>query len=160
VGTATDATGTGDVYTVPHWVASVARPLVMVLATALSYAYWRGRARHRPHDALLLLAFLFLVRCLLDPFTISYHHAPFVLALLAWEALRRRGLPVLSIYTAAGLWAISALVAPLQDPSLLFRAYVAWALPLAVYLGLALYAPRRARAWETALRLPRPTAPA
>jgi hypothetical protein len=132
--------------------------LVIGVAAVLSAAYWRRRPRHRPYDVLLLLAFIFLVRCLLDPFTISYHHAPFLLALAGYEAVSRRGLPFLTIYAAAGLWAISAVVAPLGDPDSLYRAYVAWALPLAAYMGLSLYLPARASAWDAPLRLPRPIA--
>ena len=154
------ATGSVPIYAIPHWLAVVAHPLVVALAAGASLQYWRHRGERKPEDALELLALVFLIRCLLDPLTISYHHAPFVIALASFEAVRRRGLPLLSIFAATGLWSMSKFVAPALDSDLLNHAYVAWALPLTVYLGISVLAPGRARTWAAALPLPRPLIPA
>ncbi|MFL5913805.1 MAG: glycosyltransferase 87 family protein [Gaiellaceae bacterium] len=147
------ATGPVPVYAIPHWLATLSHPLAVLLAVAVSIRYWRDRAGRELHDALELLALLFLIRCLFDPFTISYHHAPFVIALLSFEAIRRRGIPLVSLYAALGLWSMSKFVAPALDPTLLYRAYLAWALPLLAYLVVSVLFPRRANLLATTLRL-------
>jgi hypothetical protein len=81
------------------------------------------------------------MRCLLDPLTVSYHHAPFFVAIAASEGLRRRGLPVVTVVSAAALWAIAHWVAPTQDAALLNATYLAWALPVAGYLALRCFLP-------------------
>ena len=35
----------------------------------------------------------------------DYYHVPFLTFLIAWEGIRVRGLPVLSLFAAATLWA-------------------------------------------------------
>lgn len=146
-------TGPEPVYAIPHWLATLSHPLAVVLSVAVSIRYWRHRGGRQSHDALELLALLFLIRCLFDPFTISYHHAPFVIALLSFEALRRRGIPLVSLYAALGLWSMSKFVAPALDTTLLYRAYIAWALPLAAYLAMSVLFPGRANLLATTLRL-------
>ena len=44
-----------------------------------------------------------LARCLLDPWNIDYYHAPFLLALLSWEALARDGWPRVTLFAGAAL---------------------------------------------------------
>jgi Glycosyltransferase family 87 len=131
-------------------------PLVVLGAIALPLLYWRRRADRRPEDALALLALIFLLRCVLDPLTFSYHHAPFLIALVAYEGVRRRGLPVLGILAAVMLWLTASVVAPGGDPYLLNRFYVAWTLPLAGYLVLTLFFPAQASWLDRRLRLARP----
>jgi hypothetical protein len=90
---------------------------------------------------LQLLALLLLVRCVLDPQTFSYHHVPFLIALATFEALRRRGVPVVSLISAGALWFISRFVADNPDPDLFNFAYLAWALPTVGYLAILCFAP-------------------
>jgi hypothetical protein len=87
-----------------RWTA-FARPLVIVLALGLSLAFWLRRRGFVPADTLGLLALLLLLRCLLDPMNNDYYHVPFLTLLIAWEGIRVRGLPVLSLFAAATLWA-------------------------------------------------------
>lgn len=126
-------------YTVPSWMLSVAEPLVTGLALALSLAYWRRRADRAAADALGLFALLMLVRCVLDPMAISYHNAPFFAALATYESLRRRGLPYLTLAAGAGLLLTAQLG---HDPDVLNAAYLAWSLPLALFLGMTLLGSR------------------
>ena len=60
--------------------------------------------RRTPDDVLALLALLFLLRCLLDPVDNAYYHVPFLLALVAWEGLTRRGPPVVSLLSSAAIY--------------------------------------------------------
>jgi hypothetical protein len=135
---------------------ALSHPLIMLIGIALPLLYWRARPERRPEDALLLLALILLVRCLLDPLTFSYHHAPFLIALVAYEGLRRRGLPVLAIFATVALYLTAYVIAPSADPNVLNRFYIAWTLPLAAYMVLSLYFPEKAQRLDRRLRLHRP----
>ncbi|MFL5779819.1 MAG: glycosyltransferase 87 family protein [Thermoleophilaceae bacterium] len=130
-------------YTVDAWVAHVAEPLVLGVCLALSAAYWRIRRERPAVDAIALLALLLLVRCMLDPLAISYHNAPFAIALAVWETLRRRGLPYVTLAANGGILLTSQLA---LQPDVLNAVYLAWAVPVAVYLGLVTLGPRGPRA--------------
>jgi glycosyl transferase family 87 len=134
----------------------LAHPLVLVIAIVLPLLYWWRRPDRRPEDALALLALIFLLRCMLDPLTYSYHHAPFLIALVAYEAIVRRGIPVLAIVAGAALWLTGSVIAPTGDPDLLNRFYILWTLPFAVYLVLTLFFPAQATSLDRRLRLARP----
>jgi hypothetical protein len=118
----------------------------VALALPLSALLWLRRDR-RPDDALLLLALLFLARCLLDNWNNDYYHAPFLLSLLAWETVRRAGVPYLTLAVAiligVSFWPDQTRIfADSAGPAaLLFAVYAAWAVPLAAGLALALYRP-------------------
>ena len=76
-------------------------PLIVLLAVP-AHRCFGGRSRRRtPDDVLALLALLFLLRCLLDPVNNAYYHVPFLLSLVAWEGLTRRGPPVVSLLSSA-----------------------------------------------------------
>ena len=121
-------------YAIPHWMGSLAEPLVMAIALALSVAYWRQRAEHDPADALGLFAAIMLIRCMLDPMAISYHNGAFFVALATFEARRSRGLPYLTLAAGAGLLLTSHLA---PHPDLLNAVYLAWSVPLAAFLALS-----------------------
>jgi peptidoglycan/LPS O-acetylase OafA/YrhL len=82
-----------------------------------------------------------LVRCLLDPITNGYYHLPFLMALAAWEGLRRRGAPLLTVASALLLGLNAALANGGVDPVTVNRFYLAWALPLAALLGVLAFRP-------------------
>jgi hypothetical protein len=158
-----DVTGSTSLdltYGLPSALNKLAHPLVLVVAIALPLLFWRRRPDRRPEDALALLALIFLLRCMLDPLTYSYHHAPFLIALVAFEGVRRRGVPVLAILAGGALWVTGSVIAPTGDPDLLNRFYILWTLPLAAYLVLTLYFPAQATSLDRRLRLARPLDPA
>jgi hypothetical protein len=136
----------GERYMAPGWVGALAHPLIVLLPIPLAALLWRRRDR-RPDDALLLLALLYLLRCLLDNWNNDYYHAPFFLSLLAWETVRRPGVPRLSLAVAVligiSFWPDQTRIFAdsVADAPLLFAVYVAWALPLAALLAVALYRP-------------------
>lgn len=143
--------GRGERYQAPALVATISHPLIVLLAIPLT-ALLRLRRDRRRDDALLLLALLFLLRCLLDNWNNEYYHAPFLLSLLTWEVVRRPGFPALTLAVGLllGLTFWSQYDALFRESAphagLLFSIYVSWAIPLAAGLSLELFAPDHA-AW-------------
>ena len=129
-------------YSLPEWLGSLTHPLVVVVALVLCWLYWRRRRDAHPEEALQLLALILLLRCVLDPLTYSYHHTPFLLALISYDALRRR-VPAASIYALLAILATTELIAPLEDAALVNAFYLSWSLPIVAYLALATFAPDR-----------------
>ena len=101
-------------YSLPDSAGRVMHHGVIAVALVLSLLYARTRRRGNPDDLLQLVALLFLLRCMLDPLTFSYHHTPFLVALIAFEALRRR-VPVLSAFTIGALLLMNEVVVPSGD---------------------------------------------
>ncbi|HEX4672249.1 MAG TPA: glycosyltransferase 87 family protein [Solirubrobacteraceae bacterium] len=112
-------------YVTPRWLQHAAHPLVAVLTLGLGAAAMRRRAI----DPLALLALLMLLRCALDPWDHAYYHAPFLAALVAWEVLEARRMPLLSALSAGWLGIVFRVDLPLSD-----LLYAAWALPMAGWL--------------------------
>jgi hypothetical protein len=133
---------------IPTWLGTITHPLIVLLAIPLGWLFWRRRRTFGPHDALGLFALLMLLRCLLDPWNNDYYHAPFLLSLLAWEALGRDGWPRLTLFASVAL----ALTFPATLDSMSAMSaeslrycvtYLAWAVPLTGWIALALFAPPR-----------------
>ena len=143
-------------YSLPDDVGRVLHLGVIAVALALSLLYARRRGRGNPDDLLQLVALLFLLRCVLDPLTFSYHHVPFLIALISFEALRRP-VPVLSAVAIGALLLMNEVVVPLGEPVLINVFYLAWTIPLAGVMALSLFAPRRyeALSWTPRARLSR-----
>lgn len=132
-------------FALPGAVAHVSHLIVIAVALGLSAAWLRVRRGRDGLEVLQLVALVFLLRCMLDPLTYSYHHLPFLLALVAYEGLCRRGLPWVTGFASVGIFVMATWIAPMQDPTLLNRVYLAWSVPVAAYLGLSLFAPDRLR---------------
>ena len=116
----------------PAWLGAVARPLVVLVPLALCLALART-VRARPwHDALLLLALVLLLRCVLDPWNVVYYELPFLLALLAWEVHSRPGWPLLSLMATALSWLTLEQLTTIASPDLQAAAFLAWSVPVAV----------------------------
>lgn len=131
--------GEVDVYAIPGWMTELSQPLTTVVVFGTSILFWLRRRAFDTADALALFALVMLLRCVLDPMTISYHHAPFYTALAAAEIARTRRFPVLTLVTA-GVLLLTAELASM--PNLLNAVYLGWSLPLAAFLGLTLFARR------------------
>lgn len=143
----------------PDWVGPVSHPLIMMLGLPIPLAAWfrsRRKARkvkpvtvrvstsRRESDALLTLALLLALRCVLDPWDTAYYPVPFILALVAWEALARRRAPVLALVVTIAVWMGQHWIAPFASPDVHAAFFVAWSVPLASGLMLILYAPGKA----------------
>ncbi|MCW3050642.1 MAG: hypothetical protein JWO74_4926 [Solirubrobacterales bacterium] len=127
----------------PDWVARWSHPIVVLAPALLCLAALRPLRRRRWEDGLLLLALCFLLRGLLDVWNTSYYALPLVLALVAWEAHVRSGPPLLAIGVTAMAWLTMARLPGSVSPDVQALAYLAWAVPLAIALGLRLVAPER-----------------
>jgi hypothetical protein len=129
----------------PAWLSPLTHPLIAALVVPASLAWWRLRTRAAsppaPEQLLALLALLLLARCILDPWNNVYYELPFLVALLAWEVLCRPWqAPVLTLAATIATW-VTCYTLNGQDPNLLCALYLAWALPLVVWLARACFVP-------------------
>lgn len=138
--------------TAPSWTATISHPLIVGLALPLTLGVWlRRRAAldqtkttvNKLPDALLLLSLLLLLRCMLDTWDIVYYPLPFLLALGAWETLGPRRVPVLALGSAVAMWAGWRWLPSFTSADFQAAFFLAWTVPLATGLTLALYTPGR-----------------
>jgi hypothetical protein len=136
--------------TAPGWPALISHPLIVGLALPLTLGVWArkrgalGRTKasiDRLPNALLLLALLLLLRCMLDTWDIVYYPLPFVLALAAWETLGPRRVPVLALVSAVAMWAGWRWLPSFTSADFQAAFFLTWTVPLAGGLALTLYAP-------------------
>jgi hypothetical protein len=129
----------------PGWLAPLVRPLIIGAGVAVAALWWlRSGPQRNRDDVLAVLALAMLLRCMLDPWNLVYYHLPLVVALAAWEARRGRDLPVLSVCVTAACW-LSFVIYDAREGYGPYVLYLAWTIPLAVGLAVALLgrAPQR-----------------
>jgi uncharacterized membrane protein len=127
--------------TAPGWVGVVSHPLIVAMAVPLTALAWI-RGRRGQSDALLLLALLMLLRCMLDTWDTVYYVLPFLLALLTWESLGERRRPVvLALSSTALAWVSFIWLPDYVSADVQAAFFLAWTVPLGVGLVLRLYAP-------------------
>jgi Glycosyltransferase family 87 len=122
----------------PEWLTGIAHPLLVLIPVAISLALLPRLRRRHWHDGLLLLAFALLLRCLLDPWNVSYYSLPFLLALVAWEVQAERRPPVLSMAATLLCWLTLVSLTSKAQPDVQAAAYLVWSVPLAVWMGARL----------------------
>jgi hypothetical protein len=123
--------------TPPAWIGIISHPLIVALSVpATLLALRRGR-----RDALLLLAFLLAMRFALDTWDAVYYPLPFIFALLAWETLQRRELPVLSLVASVVVWLVFVVAPEHLSADAQAALFLLVALPTLIALGVALFAP-------------------
>ncbi len=145
----------------PAWAGTISHPLVILVALPLTLGAWaavrhfdpqhertdaeseRTSKSRREAVALLLLALLLLLRCMLDTWDNIYYPIPFVLALLAWEVLTLRRAPLLALSSVVVIWADCRWLPSFASADVQAAFFMAWTVPLMSGLALALYAPRR-----------------
>jgi hypothetical protein len=127
-----------DYRAAPAWIAPLTHPLIAALGVPASLAWWRRRGAGGGNpDVLLLLALLLLARCVLDTANNVYYHLPFLMALLAWEALTHRRPPILSLAAVCAIW-VTFQTLPLDiSPDAQSAVYLAWVLPALAVLTCA-----------------------
>jgi hypothetical protein len=130
----------------PDWTSAISHPLILAVGAALTLALWlRGRRAGRAsvRTALLALALLMLLRCVLDTWDTAYYTLPFILALLAWEV---RGPiarpPVIALSSTVLAWLSFRWLPTHVSPDAQSAFFLAWSLPLAAMLGHRLFATR------------------
>ena len=141
----------------PLSVSRLLHPAIVLLAVPLTALWWFSR-RRTPDDVLALLALLFLLRCLLDPVNNAYYHVPFLLSLVAWEGLTRRGAPVVSLLVSAAVYYSIYKAGWTDDVAARNAIYLLSTVPVGVWLAARLYLPSRklrsraARSWPAPLQ--------
>jgi hypothetical protein len=129
---------------VPPFVAGIAKQLIVIAALVLTVPLLLRRRRLAATDPLLFLAFVLLLRCVLDPFDNPYYHLPFLFAFLAWESLTVRGVPWVATCVSFAFLFQTALAEALPSiPNYTTHTvvYLAWALPVLGFMALRLYRP-------------------
>jgi len=129
-------------FVLPSAVGEASRLIIVALAIGLALLYARRRGQGDPEDVLCLLALILLLRCVFDPVNFSYHHLPFLVALISWEGLRRR-IPVASVVSIIAVLALQHLIVPTASGWRINAFYLAWAVPMATYLAVQAFAPER-----------------
>jgi len=134
----------------PPWLPGITHPLILAVGLALAGLLWLRRRRETPagtvgeRDALLALALVMLLRCVLDTWDVIYYLLPFVLALLAWEVGGPADRPPLLALSSSALAWVSFQWLPLHAaPDFQAAFFLAWSVPLVAALGVALYRPGR-----------------
>ncbi len=137
----------------PAWTSAISHPLIVAVGVALSGVVWlqcrrstdKGTVSER--DALLTLALILLLRCVLDTWDTAYYSLGFVLALLAWEALGRGTRPpVLALASTVSAWfSYQWLPTHGASPDVQAMVFLAWTMALVAGLALRLYAPNVTR---------------
>lgn len=125
-------------------VANYSHPLIAVVAVLLAVAWWARRRQVQPADALLMLALVMLLRCLLDPWNVLYYQLPFLVALGAWEAVGGRRFPLFTLAASLLVWTGFRPVNVASSSNITNLFYVTWTVPAAILM-----------LWH-ALRLPHP----
>jgi len=119
----------------PAWLAPLVRPIIVGTGAVVATAWWlRSGPRRDKDDVFAVLALVFLLRCMLDPWNLVYYELPLVVALAAWEARKGRDLPVLSVIATAATW-ITFVTYDARTGNGPYFAYLAWSVPLALGLG-------------------------
>ncbi len=148
------AGASGEV-TAPAWLQTLTRPILMG-AAALACAAFALRRRGRDADDVLgLLALVFALRCVLDPWNLVYYHLPLALALLAWEVRRNQEWPVLTLGVSVLAW-LSFVTLDVRTGALPFLAYFAWMAPLVAHLAVQVLGRPAVRPAPAPARVPQP----
>jgi Glycosyltransferase family 87 len=140
-----------------EWAGAVARPLIMLCGIAITAVLWRRDRRLSSTDALLVLALLLLVRCVLDTWDNVYYTLPFIVALLVWEVRARPArAPFLATLATVLVWASFKWLPGRVSPDAQAALFLSWSVPLVGWLAAQLRAggqraaPRLGR-WRAAL---------
>lgn len=147
--------------TLPEWAGRASRFAIIGVGVALAALYWYRRSDELDHtDVLALLALVLLLRCMLDTRNNGYYHVPFLFALAGWEGLKRPGVPVATVLATLATWFVWDHFAFVErDPRLLTAFYLAWTVPMALYLAAVLFAPDWIHRLGDRLGLTRPVSP-
>jgi len=129
----------------PAWLGGYGHILIVAIMPPLSLLYARrqGKAGRRAgNGALLLLALLLALRCVLDPWDTGYYALPFLTALVTWESLSFDRPPALALLGAFAAWFVfertSSLALSADVQALVFTLVSVAAVGA---LAVALYAP-------------------
>jgi hypothetical protein len=126
----------------PGWVGAISHPIVLGAGLLLAGALWlRNRRTALPEQqALLALAFVLLLRCVLDSWDEFYYLLPFIFAVLAWEISREGGRPpLLALVGSALVWLSFVWLPEHASANAQASVFLLWSVPLALWLGARLF---------------------
>jgi hypothetical protein len=142
----------------PAWTSTLAHPLIIASGLALTLDLWlrSRRAAGRPaggaaaalpvRSALLALALMLLLRCVLDTWDTVYYPLPFIFALLAWEVSGPHSRPpVLALSSTVLAWISFQWLPAHASPDIQSAVFLAWSLPLTAMLARKLLAAQRSQ---------------
>lgn len=133
----------------PAWAEAISHPLIVAVGLALAVAVWlqhrRDGSEVGERSAMLLLALVLLLRCMLDTWNTGYYMFPFAIALLTWEVRGTRPLPILVLASTVPPWFVLEELSGrgLVSPDLQAALFMIWTVPLAAWLGVRLFARTR-----------------
>jgi hypothetical protein len=130
----------------PTWTSAISHPLIVATGVALAAAFWRQRERAQrtvdERSAMLLLALMLLLRCMLDTWDTGYYMLPCAIALLAWESRGANRPPVLTLIGLVLPWlCLQELAEHGMSPDTQAAFFLAWTVPLAAWLSVRLFSP-------------------
>jgi Glycosyltransferase family 87 len=127
----------------PAWLGPISHPLVLLCGLVVPLALWRRRrgAALQVSEALLCLALLMSLRCLLDTWDNVYYTVPLLIALLAYEVSAYVRPPVVALSVTLLCWASFQWLPEMVSPDLQAAFFLAWAAPLTIALAIRLFAP-------------------
>ena len=134
----------------PAWTGVISHPLILAVGGAVALALWvwcrsqqdGGAGRVPERRALLALALVLLLRCILDTWDTTYYALPFILALLSWEVTGPPGRPpVLALLCTVLVWINFRWLPSHASADVQSAVYLAWSLPLAAWMTVRLLAP-------------------
>jgi hypothetical protein len=121
-------------YELPRAVGRLAHLLILLAGTGLAL-WWLSRGRPAALDgALLVVALALLARCVLDPGTFSYYHAPLLVTLVARDALAKRP-PWLSVVALGSFELVARLLPHVSNVHTFNAIYLAWGAGLAALMA-------------------------
>jgi len=142
-----DAPGGGSARLLPLGATRAAiAPALFVLSAGLAVALWRRVPRVDAERALALLALVLMLRCALDPATLQYYTVGPMLAVCAWEAMARPGLPLIALLYAATSWVAYGLLLDNQGDTMISVVYLTLVALFAALMARAAFAPVGSRA--------------
>lgn len=125
------------------WTATISHPLILLVGAALGLALLlRSHRRERlgggplpATQALLALALVLLLRCMLDTWDTVYYPLPFIFALLAWEVRARPARPpLLALSCCILVWASFLGLKGYVSPDAEAAFFLAWTVPLVAWM--------------------------
>jgi hypothetical protein len=131
----------------PASMVALTHPLIVLLffVVPLGLVARRRRFGISGPEAMALLGLLALLRCVLDPVDNIYYHAPLLLALVGWDALRPpRALPVLGLlgaFVTAFLWKWVSII-DISGLGAFNAGYLVIVVSAGIAVALWLFAPR------------------
>ncbi|MCW3041740.1 MAG: hypothetical protein JWM31_3645, partial [Solirubrobacterales bacterium] len=129
--------------TAPGALAPLGHLPTLLVPLAVSALAWRRSADPR-RDALLVLALVLLLRCVVDPWDTAYYTLPFLLALAAHEVVVRGRAPIGAALATVAVYGSMVMARDAASPDVQAALFLAWSVPAVALLGGLVFVPAHA----------------